>query len=67
MGFSFQRSVMSSRATSESPGFEGAVWSAYAAAPVFTLTAERGAKTVYLKVRNAAGESEVAQDSITLR
>ncbi len=51
---------------SESPGFEGASWLPYATAPAFTLSQGNGIKTVYLKVRNAAGESSGASDTIVL-
>ncbi|MGA2402508.1 MAG: S53 family peptidase [Syntrophobacteraceae bacterium] len=51
---------------SESPDFTGAVWQAYATAPSFTLSPGSGTKTVYFKVRNSAGESTIANDTIQL-
>lgn len=51
---------------SESPSFGGAAWLPYAVAPSFTLSGGTGTKTVYLKVRNTGGESEVVSDTITL-
>ena len=49
---------------SESSSFSGASWQTYSAAPSFTLSAGAGTKTVYFKVKNAAGESSAASDSI---
>lgn len=51
---------------SESSSFTGAAWVAYSAAPSFTFTTSgSGPKTVYLKVKNAAGlVSNVLSDSI---
>jgi len=49
---------------SEDPAFAGAEWQAYAASPSFALSAGNGTKTVYFKVRNAAGESPPASDAI---
>ena len=49
---------------SESPTFDGAVWLYYAAAPLFTLSDGVGDKTVYFKVKNAAGESAAVSDTI---
>lgn len=49
---------------SESATFAGAVWQAYAAAPSFTLSFGVGTRTVYFKTRNAAGESNVVNDTI---
>jgi C1A family cysteine protease len=51
---------------SEAPSFRGAVWKPYSEAPVFTLSAGNGTKTVYLKVRNASGTSLSVSDSIDL-
>ncbi len=52
---------------SESATFTGATWQPYDAAPAFTLSSgEGGTKTVYFKVRNAAGESAVVSDTINL-
>ncbi len=51
---------------SQSPTFFGAVWKPYSTAPSFTLSAAKGNKTVYFKVRNAAGASYVAYAYITL-
>jgi hypothetical protein len=51
---------------SQSPTFYGAVWKPYSTAPSFALSAATGNKTVYFKVRNAAGASYVAYAGITL-
>jgi hypothetical protein len=51
---------------SEDPNFAGATWKTYSTAPSFTLSAGFALKTVYLKTRNANGESTVASDTITL-
>ena len=51
---------------SESATFSGASWQTYATAPSFTLSLGNGTKTVYFKVKNAAGESVPASDTITL-
>jgi len=52
---------------SEASDFSGATWQAYGTAPTFTLSsAEGGTKTVYFKVRNAAGESAPISDTINL-
>ena len=51
---------------SESATFAGAAWKPYSAAPSFTLSAANGTKTVYLKVKNAAGISARASASIIL-
>ena len=52
---------------SESVYFADAAWQAYSVAPSFTLSTGDGAKTVYFKVKKAVGESEVKNDSITLK
>ena len=52
---------------SESPTFKRATWKAYTEAPRFRLSASKGVKTVYFKVKNAKGESSVVNDSITLK
>lgn len=51
---------------SENADFTGAEWKAYAPspAPQFELGSGLGVKTVYLKVRNANGESNVMNDAI---
>lgn len=52
---------------SEAADFAGASWTAYTAAPSFTLSAGAGGvKTVYFKVKNADGESGVVNDTISL-
>jgi len=52
---------------SESIAFTGATWLAYTAAPRFTIaSAGNGVKTIYFKVRNAAGQSAVKSDTIRL-
>ncbi len=51
---------------SESSTFAGATWRPYSTAPSFTLNAANGTKTVYLKVKNAAGVSARASTSIIL-
>ena len=51
---------------SEDTGFAGASWQVWAGSPAYTLSAGDGVKTVYLKLRNAAGEvSAVISDTIT--
>jgi hypothetical protein len=44
---------------SENSLFTGALWLTYSTAPSFTLSAGSGTKKVYLKLKNAAGESSV--------
>jgi YD repeat-containing protein len=44
---------------SENASFTGATWKTYSAKPVFALSSGFGTKTVYLKVKNADGDSEV--------
>jgi len=51
---------------SESHDFTGAAWLTYSTAPAFTLSAGNGTKTVYFKVKNAAGASRVSSDTIAL-
>lgn len=51
---------------SESPGFTNASWQKYSDAPSFRLSRSAGIKTVYFKVKNDVGESEVVSDTITL-
>jgi alpha-tubulin suppressor-like RCC1 family protein len=51
---------------SENADFAGAEWLPYAEAPTFLLSAGGGLKTVYFRVRNAAGESLPTDDSIVL-
>ncbi|MCX7049460.1 MAG: alpha/beta fold hydrolase [Candidatus Sumerlaeota bacterium] len=49
---------------SENEDFAGASWLPYFTAPAFVLSAGEGAKVVFFKVRNTAGESAVAHDAI---
>jgi hypothetical protein len=51
---------------SESSTFSGASWQSYSTAPSFTLSASNGLKTVWFKVKNSYGESEVLSDTINL-
>ena len=51
---------------SNTPDFVGAKWQEYAASIVWTLAPGGGAKTVYVKYRDAKGRSATASDSITL-
>lgn len=51
---------------SESSTFTGATWQTYSKNPSFTLSAGVGYKTVYFKVKNAAGVSTVVKDTIRL-
>ncbi len=51
---------------SELPGFTGATWLPYSAAPTFDLSAGNDAKTVYFRVGDAGGISSGASDSIIL-
>lgn len=52
---------------SENSNFSGAIWQLYSNAPSFTLSSGYGTKTVYLKVKNADGESNTRNDSIEYR
>lgn len=52
---------------SESSTFSGTGWQEYETAPKFKLSSGRGMKTVYFKVRNAAGESARMVDQIYYR
>lgn len=52
---------------SESSIFSGTGWQEYETAPKFKLSKGRGMKTVYFKVRNAAGESARMVDQIYYR
>ena len=49
---------------SEDAGFSGASWQTYSASPSFTLSEGYGVKTVYLKLKNIAGESNDLNDTI---
>lgn len=49
---------------SESSNFSGASWQTYSASPSFTLSSGCGMKTVYLKLKNASGESNVMNDTV---
>ena len=49
---------------SENADFTGASWQIYSASPSFTLSRGHGVKTVYLKLKNDAGESGVRNDTI---
>lgn len=49
---------------SESATFVGAIWQTYVTVPNFTLSNGYGTKTVYMKLRNAGGESSVKSDTI---
>ncbi len=49
---------------SEDKNFTGATWEAYAQSPAFSLSSGYGLKTVYFKIKNADGESEVKSDTI---
>ncbi|MBM4040992.1 MAG: hypothetical protein FJ290_21035 [Planctomycetes bacterium] len=51
---------------SELPGFTGATWLPYSAAPTFTLSAGNDAKTVYFRVGNVNEISGAASDGIIL-
>ncbi len=51
---------------SEEPSFTGATWLPYSSSPPFMLSPGNGNKTVYMKVRNAAGESTTLSSSIYL-
>jgi hypothetical protein len=51
---------------SKSSTFSGATWKPYSTAPSFTLSAAKGIKTVYFKVKNAAGASNVMTAVIRL-
>ncbi|MDM8554218.1 choice-of-anchor D domain-containing protein [Desulfococcaceae bacterium HSG7] len=49
---------------SEDPSFQGAAWLPYTKTPPFTLSDGFGDKTVYVKVKNDAGESDARNDTI---
>jgi hypothetical protein len=49
---------------SENPDFSGASWSTYSTTPEFILSDGGGMKTVYLKVKNATGISNILIDTI---
>jgi hypothetical protein len=51
---------------SENPSFAGATWQPWSAEAPFFLSNRSGPKTIYLKLRNAGGESAVATDTIVL-
>lgn len=51
---------------SENPGFSGASWQTYSSSPSFTLSPGAGKKTVYFKVQNSDGVSDVKSDDINL-
>ncbi|MEW6417167.1 MAG: S8 family serine peptidase [Nitrospirota bacterium] len=51
---------------SESSSFRRASWQTYSTAPSFTLSSGNGTKTVYFKVKNSTGESQIYLDSIVL-
>jgi hypothetical protein len=51
---------------SEDPSFAGAVWTPFTGVPQYQLSAGDGFKNVYLRVKNAYGESVIRSDSITL-
>jgi len=51
---------------SESPDFAGAVWQNYESSVDFILSRGVGLRTVFVKVRNPGGESEVLSDAIFL-
>ncbi|OGW40465.1 MAG: hypothetical protein A2Y97_04355 [Nitrospirae bacterium RBG_13_39_12] len=52
---------------SEDKLFTGASWLTYSTAPTFTLSAGFGTKTIYFKVKNTDGESNVKSDSVEFR
>jgi hypothetical protein len=50
---------------SENPDFNGAIWTVMTSTPLHTFDVnENGIKTVYIKIRNGAGESAVFSDDI---
>ena len=68
IAFSYSGGAPTHYMISESSSFTGASWIAFASLPVsYTLAdAAAGNKTVYVKLKNAAGESTVASDTIEL-
>lgn len=52
---------------SENADFSGAEWQTHSIAPQLTLSSGHEQKTVYFKTKNAAGESNVVSDAITLK
>jgi len=51
---------------SESASFVGAEWIAFAENPAFNLSSGFGVKTVYVKLKNVAGETSAVSDAIEL-
>jgi len=51
---------------SEFPDFHDAAWQPYSPNPQFTVNGSAIPRTIYFKLRNAAGEHEMAQDTIYL-
>ncbi len=51
---------------SEDPTFAGADWVPFSGTPQYELSAGDGFKTVYVKVKNANGDSVIRNDAITL-
>ncbi len=51
---------------SENADFQGAVWETYNSSVPFLLSAPNGLKTIYFKVKNAAGESTAQLEKISL-
>ena len=51
---------------SEDPAFTGATWLPFVTLPRIQLSSGNGVKTVYLKLRNAAGESTALSDTIEI-
>ena len=52
---------------SESALFAGATWNSYSTNPRYTLSSGYGMKTIYFKVKNEEGESDVVSDAIRRR
>lgn len=68
VAFSYSGGAPTHYMISESSSLAGASWVAFTSSPVsYTLAdANAGNKTVYVKLKNAAGESTVASDTIEL-
>ncbi|MBI4648730.1 MAG: PKD domain-containing protein [Bacteroidia bacterium] len=49
---------------SENSYFIGAMWKTYSTNPSFTLSSGYGIKTVYMKMKNILGESDILSDNI---
>lgn len=63
----YSKAVPSYYQLSESPNFTNATWKAYTDTIPFTLSTTNGAKTIYLKIKNPIGESNIAYTIVLLK